>query len=632
MFSAAVMSSPQSTRAASKMWREGGVYILAMLCMALLLIGNARAADFLEPEQAFKLKGELRDAQTVVLTWTIAPGYKLYREPLRFEAEGQGTTLGKPTIPDGAKSFDTLLNKPVETYHDSLVVTLPVQESKGPFVLTVGYQGCAEAGLCYPPAEQRLQVNPTQAGALKLADAAPLVAAAPAAPATTAPAASAEDEGSFAQRTLNSGSYARIGLAFLVFGLLLSFTPCVLPMVPILSSIIVGEGSVTRRRGFLLAVAYCLGMALVYTSLGVAAGLAGEGLAGALQKPWVLATFALLLLGLSLSMFDVYQLQLPSALQSRLSEQSGRLKGGRFIGVFVMGALSALIVGPCVAAPLAGALLYISQTRDVLIGAWALFAMAMGMSVPLLLTGLSAGSLLPRAGGWMNEVKHVFGLMLIAVAIWMVNPILPVVVMMALWGSFALLCAAFLPVFSALPNHAGVGLRAARALGWVFLVVGLAELVGAASGGREVLQPLAHLRGNTVAASTATGAAGAAESGVTFQRIRTSAELAEKLKTANKPVILDFYADWCVSCKEMENLTFSDAKVAALMHQAVLLQVDVTANTTDDRALMKQFNLFGPPGMIFFDKTGQEIPNSRVIGYMGAADFTQHLQRHFGGK
>ena len=388
MFSPAVMSSPQSTRAASKMWREGGVYILAMLCMALLLIGNARAADFLEPEQAFKLKGELHDAQTVVLTWTIAPGYKLYREPLRFEAEGQGTTLGKPTIPDGAKSFDTLLNKPVETYHDSLVVTLPVQESKGPFVLTVGYQGCAEAGLCYPPAEQRLQVNPTQAGALKLADAAPLVAAAPAAPATTAPAASAEDEGSFAQRTLNSGSYARIGLAFLVFGLLLSFTPCVLPMVPILSSIIVGEGSVTRRRGFLLAVAYCLGMALVYTSLGVAAGLAGEGLAGALQKPWVLATFALLLLGLSLSMFDVYQLQLPSALQSRLSEQSGRLKGGRFIGVFVMGALSALIVGPCVAAPLAGALLYISQTRDVLIGAWALFAMAMGMSVPLLLTGL----------------------------------------------------------------------------------------------------------------------------------------------------------------------------------------------------------------------------------------------------
>jgi thiol:disulfide interchange protein DsbD len=320
-------------------------------------------------------------------------------------------------------------------------------------------------------------------------------------------------------------------------------------------------------------------------------------------------------------MFDVYQLQLPSSLQSRLSTTSGRMSGGRFAGVFVMGALSALIVGPCVAGPLAGALLYISQTKNVWTGGWALFSMAAGMSVPLLLTGVSAGSLLPRAGAWMNHVKRVFGLLLLAVAIWMVTPVFPVTVAMLLWGAFAVLCAVFLRVFEPIAAGAGLGRYAGKTLGLVLLTGGLFELVGAASAGQDVLQPLAHLRGTQVAAA----AEGKAQK---FERIRTLAELDQVLASSPTPVMLDFYADWCVSCKEMERFTFSEPKVEAQMKQVRLLQVDVTANNDDDRALMKKFGLFGPPGIILF-KQGKEVPASRVIGFMPPERFAEHLSRHF---
>ncbi|MFL6631201.1 MAG: protein-disulfide reductase DsbD, partial [Massilia sp.] len=575
------------------------------------------ADDFLPPEQAFRLNAELRNGGAVHLTWAIAPGYHLYRDRLVFD----GPQVGQPTLPDGVRKFDSNFNKEMETYAGQLAADLPVKaDAKAPFVLRVGYQGCADAGLCYPPAEVAFTVDPAAPGVLKLAaaDVAPAPQAAP------APPPAQEDDSSLAQRTLQSGSAWRIGLAFLAFGLLLSFTPCVLPMVPILSSIIVGEGNVSRSKGFILALAYSLGMALVYTALGVAAGLAGEGLAGALQKPWVLLTFGALLVVLALSMFDVYQLQLPSSLQSRLSTTSGRMSGGRFAGVFVMGALSALIVGPCVAGPLAGALLYISQTRNVWTGGWALFSMAAGMSVPLLLTGVSAGSLLPRAGGWMNHVKRVFGLLLIAVAIWMVTPVFPVTVGMLLWGAFAVLCAVFLRVFEPVVAGAGLGRYAGKTLGLVLLTGGLLELVGAASAGQDVLQPLAHLRGTSVAAASD----GRQDRETRFERIRTLAELDRVLASSPTPVMLDFYADWCVSCKEMERFTFSEPKVEARMQQVRLLQVDVTANNEEDRALMKKFGLFGPPGIILF-KQGKEVPASRVIGFMAPDRFAQHLSRHF---
>jgi thioredoxin:protein disulfide reductase len=599
--------------------------VLHWLCALwlALCIAPAMAQDFLPPEQAFVLQVEQRDAQTVSLHWSIPAGYHLYRERLSFKGAG----IEPPALPAGTRKYDENFGKEMETYYKSLDLSL---KAAGPTTLTVGYQGCADAGLCYPPMERSFRIDPAKPGAVAEvpADAGAAATAVTAAtPASTAAPAAAEDDTSLAQRTLQSGSAWRIGGAFLVFGLLLSFTPCVLPMVPILSSIIVGEGSVTRRRGLLLAGAYSLGMALVYTALGVGAGLAGEGLAGALQKPWVLLAFGALLFALALSMFDVYQLQLPSALQSRLSESSGRQRGGKTAGVFIMGALSALIVGPCVAGPLAGALLYISQTGNAATGGWALFAMATGMSVPLLLTGLSAGSLLPRAGGWMNSVKKVFGLLLIAVAIWMISPVLPVTAAMALWGVFAILCAAFLRVGEALPQGAGIGAYAARALGVVMLLAGLFELVGAASSGKDVLQPLAHLRGG---GGPAGAEQAAAHDGPRFTRIRTVADLDQVLSTAGKPVMLDFYADWCVACKEMERMTFSETRVKAAMEDMRLVQVDVTANNADDRALMKRFQLFGPPGIILFDATGKEVPQARVIGYMPPASFIRQLQRAAG--
>ena len=615
--------------------------LLPILLIATLLHPSAHADDFLEPERAFQLQAELKDvsgAKTLVLSWTIAKDYHLYKERLSFNAVEQGIVLAEPRLPDGIRKFDTTFNKEVETYNDKLVVELPVTKADKAFTLKVGYQGCADAGLCYPPAEQHYKVDTSVPGKLSIvsADQVSQVVAATATMATTAAApvaakdtAHTEDDSSLAQRTLQSGSLWRIGLAFLVFGLLLSFTPCVLPMVPILSSIIVGEGNVSRGRGFMLALSYCLGMAMVYTLLGVAAGLAGEGLAGALQKPWVLLTFGALLVGLALSMFDVYQLQLPGGLQSRLSQTSGSFSGGKFLGVFVMGALSALIVGPCVAGPLAGALLYISQTRNVMIGAWALFSMAAGMSVPLLLTGISAGSLLPRAGAWMNHVKKLFGLLLIAVAIWMVSPVFPVKVMMAVWGAFAILCAVFLHVFDQIPAGAKLRLYVARALGITFLLVGMFELIGAASNGKDALQPLAHLRATENAAQLAGSSDIEKHAENKFTRIQSVAELEATLAKADAPVLLDFYADWCVSCKEMERFTFSEPKVSAQLKQLHLLQVDVTANSDMQKALMKRFSLFGPPGIILFDRNGKEVPNSRIIGYLEPERFIQHLSRHF---
>ncbi|GAB2875102.1 protein-disulfide reductase DsbD [Pseudoduganella ginsengisoli] len=586
---------------------------LMWLCALLFaqFVAPALAQDFLPPEQAFVLHAELRDARTVSLHWSIPKGYHLYRERLSFTGGG----VQQPQLPPGTRKFDENFGKDMETYYQSLDLAVPLSGGAAT-TLAVGYQGCADAGLCYPPMERSFRIDPVKRTIAEISGDGDASAAA------GANAAAADDDTSLAQRTLQSGSLWRIGAAFLVFGLLLSFTPCVLPMVPILSSIIVGEGNVTRRRGLLLAGTYSIGMALVYTALGVAAGLAGEGLAGALQKPWVLLAFGALLFALALSMFDVYQLQLPSALQSRLTESSGRMSGGKFAGVFAMGALSALIVGPCVAGPLAGALLYISQTGNAATGGWALFAMACGMSVPLLLTGLSAGSLLPRAGAWMNHVKKVFGMLLIAVAVWMIMPVLPVSASMALWGVLAILCAALLRTGEALPAGAGIGAYAAKALGVVMLLAGVFELVGAASSGKDVLQPLAHLRGGVNS--------GASADAIRFTRIHTVAELDQVLAAANKPVLLDFYADWCVACKEMERMTFTDSRVQAALQAMQLVQADVTANNPEDRALMKRFQLFGPPGIILFNAGGKEVPQARVIGFMPAAAFLSQL-RHVSG-
>jgi thiol:disulfide interchange protein DsbD len=646
---------------------QRAVGLCLMALMGLLGSAEVRAADdFLEPDAAFHFSARMQDGHTVVVTYDIANGYYMYRAPFKFSASG--AKLGVPQLPAGKVKFDETFQKNVETYRHSVTITIPV-EASGMFTLTAIGQGCADAGLCYAPQEASARLVGAGAGpatgaasmmqagsspqshapggatvasttgsdatvtaSVGLPNAGTPAMSSAALPASAsasgsaqggvpgaadlaakdaiAAAPSAPSELGGLAALLGGGRLLAIIPAFILLGLGLAFTPCVLPMVPILSSIIVGEGArASRARGLLLSLAYSLGMAMVYTGLGVAAGLAGEGLAAALQNPWVLGAIGLLIVGMALSMFGVYELQLPGAVQTRLADASGRQSSGKLAGVFVMGALSALIVGPCVAAPLAGALVYISQTRDVVIGGAALFAMAMGMSIPLLLVGVSAGSLLPRAGRWMGAVKRFFGVLMLAMALWLVAPVLPAVAQMLGWSALLLGYGVYLLRAS--------GHWAAMAFGAAFALLGAVQLVGVASGGRDALAPLAHLR-----------AGGAQAHALSFKRVKTVAQLDAALAaTGGKTAMLDFYADWCVSCKEMEKLTFVDPRIQARLAQTLLLQVDVTANDADDKAMLKRFKLFGPPGIILFDRSGAEIADSRVIGYQNPDKVAASLAR-----
>src|SRR5471032_1604513 len=623
-------------------------WLSACLVLAMLIFGagSAHAADdeFLDPELAFKFSARMQDPSTIAVTYEIADGYYMYREHFKFQAVNG--KLGAPVYPAGKVKFDETFQKKVETYRHSVTITIPV-EAAGSFTLKVTGQGCSDKGLCYAPQDAQAQlvgggggqstvpgavaskfalpaapavdtaaVNGPQAQAspgvsvmsVPQADITSTPDAVPAAPVANAAAAPAGEMGKI-ESALKGGKLLVIVPLFMLLGLGLAFTPCVLPMVPILSSIIVGDGAkVSRTRGLLLSLTYALGMAIVYTALGVAAGLAGEGLATKLQNPWVLGCFALLMAVLSLSMFGFYELQVPGALQGKLTSVSNNQSSGRLAGVFVMGAISALIVGPCVAAPLAGALLYISQTRDVVIGGSALFAMAVGMSVPLILVGVSAGTLLPRAGAWMDAVKRFFGVLLLGVAWWLVSPVLPGAVQMLGWT--------VLFIGYGMYQLTGAGQWRAKAVGLVFAVLGVVQLVGVVSGGRDPLAPLAHLQ------------SGSAPQTLAFRRIKSVAELDAALaQTGGKTALLDFYADWCVSCKEMEKLTFVEPQVRAKLANSVLLQIDVTANNDDDKAMLKRFSLFGPPGIILFDSQGHEVADSRVIGFQDAPKFLASLAR-----
>lgn len=611
-------------------WRLAAGLLVALLFGATQTV---RAEDdFLDPEVAFKLAARAADDRTVEVTVTAAPGYYLYRDQFKFEAAD--ATLGAPALPQGKVKFDETFQKNVETYRDVVRIAVPVQQAPARFRLLVTSQGCADKGLCYPPLQRGVDValagfgGDGSARALNAADTAagatrsialPKSAAIEPTGATAAPVPSAAGN-DLLDSALRGGKFWPVVGVFLVAGVLLSLTPCVLPMLPILSSIIVGQGArVSRWRGFGLAASYSLGMALVYTALGVAAGLAGAGLAAALQTPWVLALFGLGLVVLALSMFGVYELQLPAAFSGRMTNASQRLPAGRYVPVFAMGGISALIVSPCVAAPLAGALVYLSQTRDVVLGGSALFSLAAGMSVPLLLVGASAGALLPRAGAWMNEVKRLFGLLLLGVALYTVQSILPAPLTLALWG--ALLISAGVLVVSQTHGHQHGGWSRSlwrRCTAAVFAVLGILQLAGALSGGSDPLQPLGHLARR--------GEGGGAPAALSFKTLRTVAELDAALSTAGRPVMLDFYADWCVSCKEMERYTFSDPAVQRKLAGALLLKADVTANNADDQALLKRFNLFGPPGTIFFDTAGREVPNARIVGFQNATQFLRTLQ------
>jgi thioredoxin:protein disulfide reductase len=566
-------------------------------------ISLAHAEEFLDPAVAFKPSVKAIDGQTIEISYEIAKGYYLYRDKFRFVVDGESVTLGTPSFPKGKEHNDENFGK-VEVYYKAVAVRIPVERNTSgplPLKLKVTAQGCADAGVCYPPQTQPLNVE--------LPD-----------PASAPPASAAgegDESGKIASTLKNAGFWTSLAF-FFIAGLGLSLTPCVFPMIPILSGIIAGQGHKnSHARGFALSLAYVLGMAITYAAAGVAAGMTGTLLSSALQNPWVLGSFAVVFVILSFSMFGFYELQLPTALQSKLSEESGHLQGGRGIGVFLMGALSALIVGPCVAAPLAGALLYIGQTGDALFGGVALFVMALGMGAPLIAVGVAGGSLLPKTGPWMEGVKKTFGVLLLATAVWLISPVIPPVVSMLAWAALMIIPAIYLHALDPLPPHAKGWHRFWKGIGIVMLLTGAALLIGALAGGRDPLQPLAALRGQAVAAE---------EKRLPFERIASVAELETRIKAAGRPVMLDFYADWCVSCKEMEKFTFSDAAVQAKLAGFTLLQADVTANSDNDKALLAKFKLFGPPGIIFYDAMGQELTAVRIVGFQDAAQFQKTLQ------
>jgi thiol:disulfide interchange protein DsbD len=585
-----------------------------LLLLFAFLVSFVHADEFLDPAVAFKPSARALDAQTIEVNFAIAKGYYLYRDKFRFAVDGESATLGTPVFPKGKEKDDENFGK-VEVFYNKVAVRLPVERNASgelPLKLNVTSQGCADAGVCYPPQTQTLAVT------------LPDLATTRAAPPVTAVEAIAgskvdvDESGKIAGILRDAGFWANLAF-FFIAGLGLALTPCVLPMIPILSGIIAGQGHRNSHvRGFALSLAYVLGMAVTYAAAGIAAGLTGTLLSAALQNAWVLGAFALVFVVLSFSMFGFYELQLPSALQSKLSEESGHLRGGRGVGVFAMGALSALIVGPCVAAPLAGALLYIGQTGDAVLGGTALFVMALGMGAPLIAVGTAGGSLLPKTGPWMEGVKKGFGVLLLATAVWLLTPVVPPVVPMLAWAGLLIVPAIYLHALDPLPQHARGWQRFWKGIGIVMLLTGAALLIGALAGSRDPLQPLAGLRTQAVAGEVRK---------LSFEPVRSVAELEARLAAVDRPVMLDFYADWCVSCKEMERYTFADPAVREKLAGFTLLKADVTANSPDDKALLARFGLFGPPGIVFFTPGGKEVQGVRVVGFQEAASFLQILDK-----
>lgn len=578
-------------------------------------LGLKQSGDkFLEPDRAFILSVDAVDGNTVRARWDIADGYYLYKDKFAFAVKGgSDARLGRFIPPRGDFKTDPNFGR-VEVYHDQVAISLPVVRTAATpadVTLEASYQGCADAGFCYPPI--------TRLVTLKLPPGNTSVVAADG----LADGADIPEQDRYA-RSLASGNTALTLLSFFGVGLLLAFTPCVFPMIPILSSIIVGQGErVTTRRAFTLSLSYVLAMAVAYTVAGVLAGRFGGNLQAFFQNPWILGSFAALFVLLAMSMFGFYELQIPGRWQGRLTELSNRQRGGSHAGVAVMGLLSALIVGPCIAAPLAGALIYIGQSGDAALGGTALFALSLGMGVPLLIIGTSAGKLLPKAGDWMNAIKAVFGVMLLAVAIWMLERIIPAQVTLVLWAVLLIISAVYMGALTKLPPEAGGWSKLWKGVGLVMLIYGGLLMLGAAGGGKDVLQPLrgAQFAGGAVGVS-------AAERPLAFRPIKGVAGLNREIAQAaavGKPVMLDFYADWCVSCKEMEKKTFSDAGVQRALSGVVLLQADVTANDAEDQALLKRFGLFGPPSILFFGADGQERRDRRLMGFLDANEFRGHL-------
>lgn len=579
--------------------------------------------ELLPADEAFRLDVEVADPNTLVARWDIADGYYLYRDKFAATAADDSPVTPQPLqMPAGEKKHDEFFGD-IEVYHNRAEARIPLKRTSKDsteVAFTFAYQGCAERGVCYPPIKKIINVllpeaaaatnagNPGGTQAVNLQ--------------TTAAPLSEQD--ALAKRLIEGNTLLTL-LAFFGFGLLLAFTPCVFPMIPILSSIIVGQGEkMSPRRGFILSSVYVLAMALTYTAAGVIAGLFGQNLQAAFQNPWILSSFAIVFVLLAFSMFGFYELQMPAALQSRLTAVSNRQKGGNLGGVAVMGFLSALIVGPCVAAPLAAALIVIGQTGNAVLGGMALFALSIGMGAPLIAIGTGAGKILPRAGSWMDAIKAVFGVLLLAVAIWMLERILPGAITLMLWAVLLIVSSIYMGALTAITDTSSGWRKFWKGAGLVTLVYGILLLTGAATGGSDPLRPLANLN----LGATGNNAV-AAQSHIQFRRVSSVADLDRELALARsqqKPVMLDFYADWCVSCKEMEKYTLAKPEVQQALSHMTLLQADVTANSDADKALLKKYRLVGPPSMIFYDSNGQELPAMRLVGYIKADRFIEHLK------
>jgi thiol:disulfide interchange protein DsbD len=593
-----------------------------LICLFGLAIAGAASAQgllgpvsnedqFLPVDQAFVFTAMPDGGDRVLLDWQVEPGYYLYRHRISAKTATPGFALGEIAMPDGKKKTDEFFGD-VEVYYDLLTATVPVTRPEGAssFELEVSYQGCADAGLCYPPVTRKVTITLPPPGTASPREATPMV--------------SEQDRLS---GLIADGSLLVVMASFFGFGLLLAFTPCVLPMIPILSGIIAGQGAAaTPRRSFLLSVVYVLGMALTYTAAGAAFAAAGQQAQAFFQQPWIIITFAALFVVLALAMFGLFDLKIPAALETRLAGVSGRQKSGSFVGTAIMGALSALVVTACVAPPMVAALAVIGQTGDVLRGSLALFAMGIGMGAPLLLVGVAGGRFLPHAGAWMTTVKALFGVLFLAVAVWMLERVLPGSLTLALWALLVIVAGYYFGGFGRTAAGSEASRLVAKGFGLAAIIWGVIMMLGAATGGHDPLQPLRGvalpgLGGSTTSAS--------AES-LPFRMVTSIEDLDRELaaaKAAGQPAMLDFYADWCVSCKEMEKYTFSVPEVQSDLAGFVLLKADVTANNEADQALFRRFGVYGPPTTAFFSAEGHECRPFRLVGFVNADDFRAHLAR-----
>ncbi|MFV9475310.1 protein-disulfide reductase DsbD [Advenella sp. RU8] len=596
--------------------------------------------EFLDPEKAFVFSAQMQTDNQLSIRFDIAPKYYMYRERFEYHIKDDDENrtqasqlLGTPVYPSsGQVKYDPTFDKEMEVYYQNVEIQLPLNKSDGPFTLEVIGQGCADAGLCYPPMTYEVGLSPTATG-YEITSGKGAVLGGPSLASTAGDnRVSLFDAGDTdIAAWLTDASLIKIILLSFALGVLLSFTPCVLPMLPILLSIVVGDrkagnATLSRFRGLNLTLMYVLGTSVVYTILGILAASVGAVMASWIQNPWVLGLFAIALVILAIGMFGAFTIQMPASLQSSLNEKVSRMPGGRMGNAFFMGIISALICGPCVAAPLAGVLLFISQTGDLTTGGLALFVLAWGQGTSLLILGTSSGALLPKAGPWMESIKNFCGLLLLATAVWMIMPITPVWFNMLAWAFLSMCLALLLGAFTPFSGNSGILKLLLKASGLLFALWAALLMLGLATGGQSVLNPLKGLNAGA-GQGPATRSSTTPVAATPFIQVKTLAELESTLANAGKPVMLDFYADWCISCKEMELFTFSDPGVRQKLNQMLLLQVDVTKNNEADRELLKRFKLFGPPGIIFFNDKGQELEKIRVVGFQNAERFSGTLDK-----